>query len=99
MSDLKRKVANSGSALANRGKREKAITTHKKNIDTTHNVNPTPLRLTLGDISNLDIWVEDCQGSLKKKATRAKLFRALIAIKDEFPEELNKRLIEEIKEL
>lgn len=100
MVDLKRRVESAGSALANRGQtRDKAITTHKKKIDTTHNVNPTPFRLTLADISDLDDWVDECQESMKKKVTRAKLLRGLIAIKDELPPEVKEMLIDAIKDI
>lgn len=100
MTGLKNRVTNSGSALANRGqKREKAITTHKKNVETTHNVNPTPFRLTLSDISDLDDWVDECQEGMKKKVTRAKLLRGLIAIKDDLPDETKRQLLEAIKDL
>ncbi|HHP0467286.1 TPA: hypothetical protein ACRZZI_004947 [Vibrio harveyi] len=100
MSGIKSQVTSSGSALANRGqKREKAITTHKQKVDTTHNVNPTPFRLTMSDISDLDDWVDECQESMKKKVTRAKLLRGLIAIKDELPPEVKELLIDAIKDI
>ncbi|CDU04913.1 conserved hypothetical protein [Vibrio coralliirubri] len=78
---------------------DKVITTNKQNVDTTHNISPTPMRLTLRDKGDLDDWVEDLQQDMRKKVTGAKLFRGLIAIKDELPASVRKKLIEAIKEL
>ncbi len=100
MSELKRRIESSGSALANRGqKRDKAITTHKTNLDTTNNVNPTPMRLTIQDKSDLDDWCSDIQQHMRKKVTQAKVVRGMIAIKDELPPKVQAMLIDAIKEL
>lgn len=85
----KLKERGASSSLTSRTEKSKrtSITTVKKKPTTTYKVAPMTLRLSLVDKQNISEWVEELQSKTNRKVSPAKLYRALVALKDEIDNE------------
>lgn len=81
----KLKASGASSSLTSRTEKSKrtAITTVKKKPTTTYKVAPMTLRLSLVDKQNISDWVDELQSKTNRKVSAAKLYRALVALKDD----------------
>ncbi len=81
----KLKASGASSSLTSRTEKSKrtAITTVKKKPTTTYKVAPMTLRLSLVDKQNISYWVDELQSKTNRKVSAAKLYRALVALKDD----------------
>jgi len=85
----KLKARGASSSLASREKKSdrSPITTVTKKPTTTYNVPPMTLRLSLIDKQNISDWVSELQLETSRNVSPAKLYRALVALKDEIDSE------------
>ncbi len=82
-----------------KSKDKQRITTVEDNRHTTYKVTPITMRLSETDRDEFDDWVNELNKLTNKKASRAKLLRALTAMRHKFKGDDLDELVRLIKEM
>ena len=105
MSDLKSRGASTSLSLRRNsgGDKRSSITTVKKKATTSYKVPPLTLRLSIRDKQRIADWVDEVQEGAHHNVSPAKLYRALVEVKENMDdkelESLNIKLAEVIDKM
>lgn len=105
MVDLKSRGASTSLSLRRNteGTKKGGITTVKKRATTSYKVPPLTLRLSITDKQRVADWVDEVQEDAHHKVSPAKLYRALVEVKENMDDKelraLNQKLAEAIDKM